>query len=93
MMKVDLKQLKKLSDLRKLESVPPSVLGEEAEDPMVTAIVQVSVPDYVPPEIRVRARIDPVLFTAVFPRRALDGLESDPKVRSVSLSRPQKLID
>lgn len=92
-MKIDLKRLKKMSDLRKLESVPPSVLGEAAEDEMISAIVQVTAPDYVPPQVQVRARIDPTLFTALLPRIALSQLEADPQVRSVSLSRPQKMIE
>jgi hypothetical protein len=92
-MKVDLKQLKRMSDLGKLESAPASVLGEEGGDPMLTAIMQVTVPHYVPPEVQVRARIDPLLFTAEFPRESLSELEGDPRVKSISLARPQQLID
>lgn len=92
-MKVDLKQLKKLSDLKKLESAPPSVMREAIEDEMISAIVQVTADDYVPPQVQIRARIDPTLFTASLRRTALSQLEADPKVRSVSVSRPQKLIE
>jgi hypothetical protein len=92
-MKLDPKQLKKLSELKKLESVPPSTLKAAGRDEMVTVIVHVKEPNYVPPQVQVRARIDPMLFTATLPIALLSELEADPKVQSMALSRPQKLID
>lgn len=112
-MKIDLSQLKKLSDLEKLESPSPSQLsaaesaaesgpesavepvapGEaapptEVEEPqMVAVIVQVNEPNYVPPDLEVRAQIDPMLFTANVPLSSLMALEEDPKVQSFSLGR------
>lgn len=92
-MKIDLKRLKKLSELTKLEAAPPSALAVAGDNPTVSAIIQVTEPNYVPPAVRVRARIDPRLFTADFRRAVLTELEADPKVLSVALSRPQQLID
>jgi len=87
-----MQQLRKLSSLKKLESSPASVLGSTSSEPMLTAIVKVSDPQYVPAEIEVRARIDATLFTAELSTAQLSTLETDPKVVSVALSRPQRLI-
>ena len=92
-MPIDLEHLKKLSELDKLESAPLSVLQTAAEGEMATAIVKVREPNYVPPKVRVRAQIHPTLFTAEFPVAVLGELQSDPKVQSVALSRPLKLIE
>ena len=89
----DLKQLKKLSDLKKLEATSQSVLQYLTADDVVTAIVQVNEPGYVPVGVDVRARISESIFTAEFRAAVLQALEGDPKVKSIALSRPQQLID
>ena len=92
-MQIDLKQLKKLSELDKLESAPPSVLEAVDKDQVITVIIQVKEPNYVPPQVQMRAQIDPTLFTAELPAARLNELEADPKVQSFALSRPQALIE
>lgn len=91
-MKLDLKKMKKLSEFERVESAPPSVLKTAASSERITAIIQVKEPNYVPERVRVRARIDPLLFTADLPTDLLGELEADHRVQSVALSRPQKLI-
>lgn len=91
-MKLDLKKMKKLSELERVESAPPSVLKAAASGERITAIIQVKEPNYVPEQVRVRARIDPLLFTADLTIDLLGELEADRKVQSVALSRPQRLI-
>lgn len=89
----ELKQLKKLSDLKKLEAAPQSALKHITADQVVMAIVQVNEPGYVPADLDVRARISDSIFTAEFRAAVLQALEADPKVKSIALSRPQQLID
>lgn len=90
-MAIELAQLRKLSDLDKVEAAPPSVLGAPT-DP-VTAIIRVAEPLYVPHHVQVRARVSPLIFTAQFPADALEEIEADEKVESISLSRPLRMIE
>jgi hypothetical protein len=79
-----------LDDLEKVELTGTTSLaaGEEIDpEDSLTAIIRVSEPDYVPKEVKVRARIDPTLITASFLGKSLKALQSDPRVQSVSLSR------
>ncbi|MEH3144385.1 MAG: hypothetical protein PGN34_03325 [Methylobacterium frigidaeris] len=55
---------------------------------IVEAIVRVSEPGYVPPSVRLRSRIDPLLMTAEMAPHNLSALDQDPKVESVSVARP-----
>jgi hypothetical protein len=75
------------SKLRRMES-PPDEAGDKLE-----AIIKVRVPGYVPPHVRMRARVDDLLFTAEFSRKALRAIESDPKVASVQASQPLRIIE
>ena len=59
----------------------------------VEAIIKVKEDDYVPPGVKVRARIDATMLTGEMPTSILPDLESDPKVASVSVSRRLRIID
>ena len=93
MMTARFRQLTQMTQLSKLEAIPPSVLEAALEDEIVTAIVRVREAGYVPEQVQVRTQIAPTLFTAELAAKSLDALETDPKVQSVALSRPQLLID
>ena len=60
---------------------------------LLEAIVKVSEPGYVPPGVTVRSRIDETMLTGEASASTLPALDSDPKVVSVSLSRPLRVID
>lgn len=91
-MKVDLKQLKKISELDKVESAPATSAKEATEGEELAAIVRVREPGYVPENVTVRARMDDTMFTASIPRDALSTVAKDSKVQSVSLARAQSLV-
>ena len=59
----------------------------------VEAIVKVNEDNYVPPGVKVRARIDPTMLTGEIPTSLLPELEGNPKVASVSVSRRLRIID
>lgn len=88
----DIDQLKRLSDLRKVEPAPASLLESVAQQETAAAIIKVSEADYVPAGIHVRARMSPTLFTGAFSPDLLSLLDDDDKVVSVSLQRRQRLI-
>ena len=68
--------------------------GQEPDaDATVRAIVKVSEPNYVPRRLRLRSRIDPCMITVECRYGAIAMLENDPKVVSVSLQTPMRLID
>ena len=93
-MDIDLGKLKKLSDLGKAVSLPASAaLGSLESLGTMTAVIRVTDSSYVPPQVRVRARIAPTLFTADFPAAALPALEQDPKVSSIDPPRRQQLAE
>lgn len=54
----------------------------------VAVIVKVSEPDYVPSNVKLRARVSPELFTADVDAATLGELERDSRVLSVSTPRP-----
>ena len=62
-------------------------------DERVEAIFKVNKPDYVPAHVRVRSRIDAVMFTGEFRAGALQQIESDSNVVSVSLSKRLRFIE
>lgn len=68
-------------------------LGDVDADEMLSAIVKVSEPGYVPAVADERARISDTLFTANVRRAGLDALEEDPRVESVELNKRLGLID
>ena len=49
--------------------------------------------NYVPSGVRIRARVDPYLFTAVFPASELSRLEADSNVAAISISKRLNQID
>lgn len=57
------------------------------------AIIRVSAPDYVPPGVTVRARIDDTLFTASFAGELLETLRQDGKIVSIEVSQRLRQID
>lgn len=76
--------------LKKIESSGARPV-QSADDDVVTAIIKVNVPNYVPEGIKVRAPIGPYLFTAEFFAKELRRLESDSRVVTISVSRPMPL--
>ncbi len=66
---------------------------EPGADAKVRAIVKVSEPDYVPLRLRLRSRIDPCMITVECRYGAIAMLENDPRVESVSLHEPLRMID
>ena len=74
--------LKSLSQLRAVEGS-----GEaHRPDEVVTAIFHVE-PGYTPPQVTVRSRIDPEMFTGSFAARDLEALRSDKNVVSLALNQ------
>jgi len=81
-----------LDDVKKLESssvTPELVKGEGS----VEAIVKVSEPNYVPKNVKVRAQIDPQLFTCVISAKQFTRLEKDPLVASIAVSKKLHLVE
>ena len=82
----------KLEDLKKLEhSSQPHAASLPAGE--VTAIVKVKQPRYVPAGVKVRARIDDMMFTASFAGALLASLDADPDVESVALAERLPSVD
>jgi len=67
---------------------PRPALGEH-----VHALLQVTIPNYVPPGVSVRSRIDSHLFTCSFLGDLLSQLEKDPVVQTIALSQPIRPAD
>ena len=61
---------------------------EYQPDDVVEAVLKVCTPGYIPPQVTLRARIDTTMFTGEMPFRALEEIDSDPEVISVSISKP-----
>lgn len=68
-------------------------LGAAKPGTVLEAIVKVTEPGYVPRGVTVRSRIDETMLTGEASASSLPALDSDPKVVSVSLSRPLRIID
>ena len=66
---------------------------EPDADEMVLAIVKVSEADYVPRCARLRSRIDRHMITVECRYVAISMLEADPRVDSVALQQPMRIID
>jgi len=78
----------------RFQKVHGRVALEASEAPAsVEMIVKVAEDGYVPSGVRLRARVDPKMFTAEASPKVLDALEQDPKVTSVSVSRPLNIIE
>ncbi len=63
------------------------------KDQRLEMIVKVNVAGYVPSGVRLRARIDDMLFTCEAPADRLHELEADPRIDSVSVSRPLDIVE
>ena len=81
-----------LDDLAKLEASSVPALGSLVKS-VVEAIVKVKTAHYVPKNVKVRAQIDPYLFTCELPSANLLHLEKDPNVVSFSISKNLHAIE
>jgi hypothetical protein len=83
----------RFEDLKKLESssLPASPTWEEDES--VEVIIKVRKPNYLPPNVTVRAQIDSHIFTGEIPARALTKLDQDPEVISVAVGKKLRVIE
>lgn len=77
-------------DLKKVESSGARPVVSD-RDALVTAIIRVNSPNYLPKGVSLRSKVGPFLFTAEFPAKQLEILESDANVEAVSISRPMPL--
>jgi hypothetical protein len=66
----------------------PAFLVGLAPDDLISAVVQVATPDYVPDSVRVRARFSPLLFTARISGRQLAAVLDDPAVVKIQPGQP-----
>jgi len=86
--------MKIISDeFKKVESSGAKKKTILSPDQAVVAIFKVNRPHYIPPDVRVRSRIDATIFTGVFQSGSLQKIESDVNVISVSLPKKLRLID
>lgn len=76
-----------LNDLQKLEvsSIPVQSVVDSGK--LITAIIKVASADYVPKNVRVRAKISPSILTCEFLANVFPQLEKDKKVVSISISQ------
>lgn len=83
-----------LDELQKLESssVTEAALQQYSEDDTLTAIVKVNKPNYVPSDVKLRARVDEQMFTGEFAAKYLEKINSDPYVQSVALRKKLRQI-
>ena len=84
-----------LDDLKKLElsSTTAAAAEQYSPDDIVTAILKVKKRNYVPKNVKLRARIDEEMCTVEFPARELKELEADDNVASVALSKRLNKIE
>ena len=85
--------MRNLKKLRKLESLPASELVRgRQEDERLVVLVKLRVgsarPEYVAP----RSKISDRIFSVEIKARELRGLEADPAVESVSMSRGAPVV-
>ena len=82
----------KLDSLQKLESSSVSK-PEIDDDKLVDAIIKVRDENYVPEGVKLRAKIDPYLFTCTILGANLSDLEQDPGVLSIALETQLRNIE
>lgn len=82
-----------LADLKKVEHTGMARGAACRPEDTVSAIFKVKEPWYVPPTVRLRARIDATLFTGEMQADSLAQIEADPNVVSVSLAKPLRVIE
>ncbi|MBZ4417586.1 hypothetical protein [Myxococcus sp. RHSTA-1-4] len=59
----------------------------------VAVIVKVRKADYVPPQVKVRSKMSPLIFTAELLEQSLSELSSDPNIVSVSTPKLLRNVD
>lgn len=84
----------KLDDLKKLELSGSTAAAAEQlhPDDVLTAILKVKRRNYVPKGVKLRARVDDLMFTAELPAGELKEVESDRNVESVAISKRLRRI-
>lgn len=83
-----------LDDLEKLElsSITASAESQFHPDDVLTAILKVKKRNYVPKNVKLRARLDDQMFTGEFTAGDLKEIDSDKNVESVSISKRLRRI-
>jgi hypothetical protein len=81
-----------LDNLEKIELTGTTSSSIDQAD-ILTAILRVKQPDYVPTGVTLRARIDENMFTGSFKAEDLKDIESDENVLSIAISRRLHRID
>lgn len=81
-----------LDDLKKVEFTGTTKSSQVSPGETLTAVFKVKEPDYVPPRVQLRARVDSRMFTGSFIAADLNEIETDENVISLALSRPLQLI-
>jgi hypothetical protein len=84
-----------LDDLKKLELGGSTATAAEqfSPDDIVTAILKVKRRNYVPKEVKLRSRVDDLMFTGELAARELKKVESDNNVVSVAVSKRLRRIE
>jgi hypothetical protein len=59
----------------------------------VAVIIKVAEEGYVPPGVKVRAQIDPRIFTAEIDQEDIARLESDPRIVSMGTAKPLRPLE
>lgn len=72
----------------KLRGMPAGALEALSDDQVCSAVVKVEQENYVPPGVTPVSQISPRIFTARLTAADIRGLEADPLIVSVELSRP-----
>lgn len=67
--------------------------GKEQKSGLVSVIVKVNKPGYVPDELNLRSRIDPYMFTADTQAECIDKIKDNTAVESISVNRSLPRID
>ena len=83
----------RFEDLKKLESSSLPASPTLEEDESVEVIIKVRKPHYLPPDVIVRAQIDPYMFTGKIFAKALPRLDQDPEVISVAVGKKLRVIE
>lgn len=81
-----------LKDLKKTEASSISPKLKRQNNKLLSAIIKVNDSNYIPKDVKVRAKISKKLFTAQFKADILPKLEKDEKIVSISLSKKMRQI-
>lgn len=76
------------SKLKRAKAAP-----QPDDNETVEAIIQVKTPDYIPQDVKVRARVDERIFTCQTTYGVLKRLKDDPQVESVKTSETLRIIE